>query len=704
MSNRKFLLAGGMFMLLATVSIACGPSFPQAFLPHRAELLKAPIKGDFAFELSRYSPAIRARTAAPQSQTDQSFEALRDKADAIGITLEQHRQVRRMRQAKDGDAAYIIGQGLPETIRLYTAAAVDYHLTKAAGCARIAQQGRTNGPVEAGQTPCMRAIRRFESVLSLPEAARRARATWAAYSLAEMHFNSKLDGRHARASKYYELVRALVKQGNPDPLDLASSSLGQQAFLRLDAGDTAGAITLYLAQGDINSLREVAERLVSQPDKLESELKAQPVRRLLIAYVFAYAASEHYIREPQGLVNHLAKSLIASNAGGSEDMDRLAAISYEHGNFQQAAQLAERSETPLAHWVKSKLVRRNGNNAKAAKHLAMAIADRNALRNSLPAAARDMLGTESAAAMLEKGIPKAAIARLYAMGGKRWPDIAYIAERLLTTEELRTFVDGIPAETAQTAQPADIQGLTENQLAARYGYRTTGMSSGDLEALDAPQQLRNLLARRLMREGRHKAALSYFAVSNRQIIDRARDYATALRLARHTQIRIAKANTLFKAGALARKHGLEILGYELAPDFHYTRGNYVSDYVLDVYEPNGLSSVIYGKATMSLAEARRFNASAPMIDKRHHYRYLAVKHGLDAANLLPPRSQAYRAVLCHATSWAPEEGLKKDLYRTYVRNGSMMNFPLSSLFGRKCEVPDFEQANHRPSNLKGVSK
>ena len=653
--------------------------------------------------------------ASDHSPDDESAYGRRVSAETHGITAEQHRQVQRMRLAKNGDEAYVLGKGLPEAIRLYTAAATDFHLAKKMACVGRKNQRPPYEPIEYDQTTCNRercqvdcypdkfellaansaihrAIKRFKAVLSLPSGASRPRATWAAYSLAETYLNFKLEDRHNKAYEYYDLVRNLALNGNPDPLDLSASSLGQQAFLKLQIGSNADAIALFLEQGDLNSLRRVAERLVSQPDKLESELKAQPVRDLLIAYAFAYATTAPSISAPPDWVIRLVKSLMESGSMNSDDMGRLAAISYDNGNFTQAARLAEGSTTPLAHWVKSKLARRKGNAGQAAQHLAMAMADRNALQNSLPVAARDSLGTESTTVMLEKGNPTAAIAQLYAMGGKRWPDIAYIAERVLTVEELRAFVDGIPGEIAQAAPPADFLGLAKTQLAACDGYRTTGEASDHLEVTNTSQQLRNLLARRLMREGRYTTALRYFVTTDRPTVGPARDYAAALRHSMYAIHPATKAEALFKAGALARIHGMDILGYELAPDFYYTKGNYVSDYVLGVYdEPNGPSSVVYGKASMSLAEARRFNASAPTIDKRYHYRYLAVKHGQDAASLLPPRSQAYRAVLCHTTSWAPEEGLKADLYRTYVRNGSMMNSPLAGVFGRKCEVPDFER-------------
>ena len=114
-------------MLLATVSMACGPYFPLAYFPHRDVVLKVPTEGDFAFELGRYSPAIRSKMAASLAQGTDSSEMQRAKAEAKDVTPEQHLQVKRMLSTKDGNEAYALGQGLPEWIRLETSAAVHYH-------------------------------------------------------------------------------------------------------------------------------------------------------------------------------------------------------------------------------------------------------------------------------------------------------------------------------------------------------------------------------------------------------------------------------------------------------------------------------------------------------------------------------------------------------------------------------------------------
>ncbi len=204
-----------------------------------------------------------------------------------------------------------------------------------------------------------------------------------------------------------------------------------------------------------------------------------------------------------------------------------------------------------------------------------------------------------------------------------------------------------------------------------------------------------------MREGRHGLAIKYFAASDTQTIEHAKAYAEASRRSRQGIGRAARAEALFKAGTLERRHGMEILGYELAPDFHYTKGNYEAGFWMSMTGTEAPSSQIYRKAKMYPAEVRRFNSTSPAIDKRYHYRYLAVKHGRDAAALVPPRSQAYRAILCHAADWARGSGLETGIYEAYIKNGSYIGTPWNMVFGRQnCETPDFERAFRGSATLK----
>jgi hypothetical protein len=94
---------------------------------------------------------------------------------------------------------------------------------------------------------------------------------------------------------------------------------------------------------------------------------------------------------------------------------------------------------------------------------------------------------------------------------------------------------------------------------------------------------------------------------------------------------------------------------------------------------------------------------------RFHYRYIAVDEASAAADLLPPRSQAFAAVLCRATGWmlqTPGENARAlSLYHRYLKQGP--HVPWATHFGRNCPEPDFAGATalhrvkfyfHRPYN------
>ena len=63
----------------------------------------------------------------------------------------------------------------------------------------------------------------------------------------------------------------------------------------------------------------------------------------------------------------------------------------------------------------------------------------------------------------------------------------------------------------------------------------------------------------------------------------------------------------------------------------------------------------------------------------------------EPADLLPPRSQAFAAVLCEATRWLidrqPEQA--QSLYRRYLHEGPYV--PWGASFGRQCPAPDFDK-------------
>jgi hypothetical protein len=368
-----------------------------------------------------------------------------------------------------------------------------------------------------------------------------------------------------------------------------------------------------------------------------------------------------------------------------EDADRLAALAYTVGRYDLASRLLQRPDTPLAHWTAAKLALRRGQPDVAARHYADALkplaAAPAAAVASGPAGlaaittAQTRLRAEQGVLSLARGEFIQALQQLYGVGEVHWLETAYIAERVLTIEELQRFIDArVPAQPLPRASaPAASQHFSASaHLAAR---------------------LRGLLARRLVRAGRHAEALPYFhepgsaGFADPDARDHAGEHADALRAAQKAWTRIGRAQSLFRAAMLARTSGMDIMGYELAPDEYYTGGMLALDF----------SAGQKDQGFVDAAELQRRAASQDPSHKRYHYRYLAAEQAERAADALPPRSQAYAAVLCHAASWmisSHEDDRARAIYQRYVKTGAMV--PFGKHFGRRCPEPQFAAARALP--------
>jgi hypothetical protein len=372
-----------------------------------------------------------------------------------------------------------------------------------------------------------------------------------------------------------------------------------------------------------------------------------------------------------------------------EDTDRLAVISYQAGRYDLAEKLAERVESPLSYWVRARMARRAGDGARAATFHARSLESSSSRGGSIPRQVAGRLAIEKASSDLDHGRFPEALAVLYRSGPEHWLDTAYVAERVVTIAELQRFVASIP--TSQ--QPPKKNSMN---VSSGYSARSTGSDPNDVEPLVQEVQLRALLARRLMRAGYFTKAELHFEQANKgKLLSLAREYAKETQIIRSASDPFVRAAAEFRLGILERKHGMDLLGYELAPDYHYVGGNYGATIFLDTWDGRddwSSSSLIYGKKGMLELEAKRFTETQPKFDKRFHYRYRAMNRALDAANRVPKRSQAYRALLCQAAVWVPDAKLKKDIYHRYLEHGSHIKSQFPKLFGRKCEEPDFEAA------------
>jgi hypothetical protein len=503
---------------------------------------------------------------------------------------------------------------------------------------------------------------------------------------------------HARAGarddavRAFQNVRTLARNGAPDPLGLAVASYGEEARLHwerakpLGADDpdyraaVAAAVALYAEQAargsgsGLQSLRFVADALIEEPAKLAAAAADPLTQRLVVAYMLARVDDDYIASSTQGgqashrppaALGALVDAIEQRGVAPADGVDRLAALAYRTGRYDIAARLANQSAGPLAAWVRAKLAVQSDDLAAAAALYAEATKGFPTTDPALPldsTGARLLLGERGVVA-LARGEYVEALAQLYR--ARYWGDAAYLAERVLTTEELERFAAALP-ELMPVVDDGRI---------------------GDVELYDdAPadmaDKLRDLLARRLVREGRRGDAARHFRKP--EVAAQAAAYDAALEAAAARWSAIGRARGWYAAAAIAREYGLEIMGYEAAPDYAHAGGNY----------DGGLGRATLEGPLITDGERARFDATTAVPDRRWHYRYVAVDQALRAAALLPPRSQAFAAVLCQATGWMlgtrGEDAAAAALYRLYVTQGAYV--PWAAQFGRDCPAPDFDAA------------
>jgi tetratricopeptide (TPR) repeat protein len=421
---------------------------------------------------------------------------------------------------------------------------------------------------------------------------------------------------------------------------------------------------------------------LAEPSRIDATIKDPLVERLLVAYVLARVddvvngkpideyggpAPDAGVHDgkfvPNPVLANLAGAIVKAGLDHPAGADRVAALAYRLGRYDVAERMADRSGSALALWIKAKIALQKGDLAAAQRDYASAS---HAFSSDLEKDGAVRLIGESGTLALARGDYLMALDQLYPVAGVYWGDVEHIADRVLTIDELKDFVD---AKTK--AQPA---GAPEH----------CGGWGGDA---NPASRIRDLLARRLMREGRFDEALPHFCAAKTR--DDAEAYAALLREGASDWGRVDRAEALFKASVLARESGMEIMGTEAAPDYEDLEGSF--DLGVGQSELKG--------PYVSKMEHARFAASAAKPDFRFHYRFIAADEAAKAADLLPPRSQAFAAVLCSATGWMLETAdgdapsRAKALYRRYVHQGALV--PWAKDFGRHCPNPDFASAIKR---------
>ncbi len=129
--------------------------------------------------------------------------------------------------------------------------------------------------------------------------------------------------------------------------------------------------------------------------------------------------------------------------------------------------------------------------------------------------------------------------------GQLWEDASVVAERILTADELKAYVDKLPIPPPG-AKPSDNDSDTE--------------------------QLRYLLGRRLVREDRYAEAMPYMKAPYDKVLQK---YVQALQDGANEKLpKSQRAKAWFTAAWLARYDGMELMGTEVSPDGFVSDGDF----------------------------------------------------------------------------------------------------------------------------------
>jgi len=589
----------------------------------------------------------------------------------------------------------------------------------------------------------------WTALLARPVSERHFKSTWAAFMLGKSW--EEEDTR--KAIPYFQQARALAKAGFADSLGLAASSLGWEARLHLREKDFAPAIDLYLehaACGDpaaVVSLRWAASAALRAPEGQLRRLAGHPrAQRVITAYVISggwreapmdvdSAVREGMIRalgaasarapvlpkpkpEWHKLKEPALRWLEAVEAARVKDVDsaeQLALAAYQGGQMERAARWLKLARaTPVAQWLQAKLLLRDGQAGEAAAVLARLVrlfpldptlTNRAALpglaaslyvpneREYPPISVTAQWHGEWGVFRLARRQYSEALDALLRSGF--WFDAAYVAERVLTLDELKTYVDrSWPRQEAFHRLPV----MPSHEHASRtvafrplqrwtpegarkqpegcgprglrfmgrvHGSETKGTSHepfnvqrstfnatwrGNNDEISAPalrpgERIRYLLARRLARAERWSDARSYFPAEPLPAFDALYAAMTAAKNPAHSQSERAKA--LFDAAKITRHHGLELIGTEVEPDWHLHGGNY--QYGVTVADRRSHQETnVLAAATEEIERATRHTVRP---DERWHYRYRAAELAWEAARFMPDNSDDTARVLCLGGSW-----------------------------------------------------
>jgi len=600
------------FFINVHTAYACGPFFDSAYLMRstREQFLSLP-EGNFASEIKQILKSYQidefkegasglTTTEADIKDLDAAFDeydvdsSLRKDAfvnyfqirDVISEFLSMYRDVdeyswyggrfrshERYKQTGwlDIGPNFEFADGIPEEFKLYLIGAAAYHNYDFEGAIDI-----------------------WSEILNLPAENRKFKSVWAAFMIGK----ASLNNHDAKTAIYhFEMTRDLINEGFKDSLNLQFDSYGWQALAEFEGSEIASSLKHYAMVGDISSLRRIINKILRIDEKEFFEVVQDEIARDILvasqATQFVYW-NGHYRdddNEQQIISNRLLKAIDKLGVKTTvKSADRIAWAYYNRGEFDQARQWIEyaKASSPLARWIDAKLILRDGDIELALKKLQELIPYFEKSDDSLIVCTAyeycDEAGKDYIAKVIRSEVGVLQLKKqdyIEAMDnfvlGEYWEDVAYLAENVLSANELEDYLKN-RINNFNWPELKYFKALEEKEVATYF---------------DA---LEYLLARRLARNGKWEKALEYMpkklnviwhirtpsgegylnhTYENKQISlkETVQELFKQLTTAEDKRIPNKKrAKNYYEAGLCMRFIGMEIVGTELEPDWYVYNG------------------------------------------------------------------------------------------------------------------------------------
>lgn len=525
----------------------------------------------------------------------------------------------------------------------------------------------------------------FQAVLALPPEERRYKTTWSFYMLGRMAAMAQrapeLGAAHPEIAMdplpYFELVRQCAAEGFVNSDDVAAGTYYQEAHLAAASCDWVKelhALARYDLTGDqyTHWLLKRASIKLAEMDTIPLAVREDRLSRSVLV---AFGASHVDARPKQA-----ERILIDLTTGNQQltpyESGRLAWIAYTLGQTDHAKALVRLApKDPYAIWTSSRIKLRSGDleGALAALKKAVPLFDHavNWDRFDEPDFGEvyrphDALHSEQAVLQLARDRYVDAL-DLFLMGGS-WLDAAYVAEHVLTLDELLVYYQKCAAEN-RYAEPGPEYKYYSVYTRPPVWKRMSLSDWEDVPRASHLDRLRALVARRMLREKRYDNAAELFPESWRHLAMAYIHHQHAGASAPDDQTR---AFHQMQSAHLLRCWGMELIGYEADPDFTYVGGDYfyqetsairadtavwrrftASAMALHVdvlvrgnewrelFDESWVSKVpdYVSLVKPTAEERRRLRLNECAHYSRWHYRFVAAEEFEQAAGLLPDQSE-----------------------------------------------------------------